>query len=142
MINAGNTVKSSGKISARGMSKDQSQVGASSSSKQEGFKTKFDHTRMEKLFNIVNNISKSDQISKVMKSVMEDITEVINCAQGQFFIFDKSFLTKKDRNLYQISSIIVDDRYIEVFNIDETDIQDPSFLTIKDACNPVYTKPH
>lgn len=64
---------------------------------QSTFTNKFDHQRMEKLFRIVQNISKSDQITKVMKAAMESIKDIVNCSNGQFFIFDKDLVSDKDK---------------------------------------------
>lgn len=75
-----------------------------------------------------------------MKVIMEVIKDVVNCSNNQFFIFDKEMITFEDKKHNQISSLTVDSQQIEIFCLNETELQDPSFKTIKDAQNKIYTK--
>lgn len=69
---------------------------------------KYDHSKMEKLFKLIHNISKADQAIKMMKAVLEAIKDVINCSNNQFFIFEKEMVSFEDKKNNQISSLLLD----------------------------------
>ena len=79
-------------------------------------------------------------MTKLMKSILEQIQDLVNCSCGQFFIFVEDIITLEDKKQYQISSIFVENQYINVFTLDETNLQDASFESIEEAKNMKYSK--
>ena len=68
-------------------------------------------------------------------ATLENITNVVNCEIGSFFLLEHDFFKMKDKKTLQIQKAIVDRKYIDIVGLTDMDAQNPSFNSMEDAQN-------
>ena len=99
----------------------------------------YNHQRMEKLFRLISSIQAAKSMPEVAIAMLKHIKDVVNCAVGSFFVFDKDLFTEADRAHIAIQKTIVESRYIDVVALSDLDVQNPAFYTVQGAENQIYT---
>ena len=139
-----NSMKSGGAGSQRTGSKHQTDVTKSNKAKvrhpKHSLVTLFDYTRMEKLFKIINSINQAKSVSETLIPILQSAQEVVNSSHTSFFVFAKSIFSDKDKRMLTIQKTIVESKYIDVVCLVDSEVQSPSFATMSDARNQIYTK--
>jgi len=90
----------------------------------------YNHQRMQKLFTLIRAIQTSKSMPEVAIAMLKHIKDVVNCAVGSFFVFDKDLFCDADRAHITIQKTIVESRYIDVVALSDLDVQNPAFYTV------------
>lgn len=70
---------------------------------------------MERLYRLLQAMGKAENVSKVLMVVMEQLQEVVNCHQTQFFLFTDDLLTEREKRVNNMQKAVVDGKYLDVF---------------------------
>ena len=95
---------------------------------------------MEKLFRLAKSVNQASTIPEVMVATLENIENVVNCQIGAFFLFENDLLRAKDKKALQVQKTLVERKYIDIVGLTDMDAQNPSFNSIEDAHNQIFTQ--
>lgn len=75
-----------------------------------------------------------------MISFLENLPKIVNCHAGQFFLLTDNILTEKEMKKLTLQKTVIDNHYIDVMILQETDVQTALFTTLKEAALTIQTQ--